>query len=48
MVMLVGGLDDALLTTFASALRVREARMLTLSYPPVRVARSSLNFSLLL
>ena len=33
-VMLVGGLDDVLLTTVASVLRVREARLLVLSYPP--------------
>ena len=32
-VMLVGGLDDVLLTTVASALCVREARLLALLYP---------------
>ena len=47
-VMLVGGLDDAFLTTVASALRVQEARLLEFSYPTVRMTRSFLNFSLLL
>ena len=47
-VMLVGGLDNVLLLTVASVLHVREVRLLVLSYPPVWVARSSLNFSLLL
>ena len=44
----MGGLDDALLLTVASVLHVREARLLEFSSPPGRVARSSLNFSLIL
>ena len=35
-VMLLGGLDDALLNTVVSALRVRKAKLLALSYHPCK------------